>query len=527
MRLRTGLLCALLASVACNSSSQPAPDSGLPPGTDATTVPETTVASTVEGPIRGALPDGTIYDVILEPRTHEEVRGVTAGLLVEPAGEVVNMSFRREKDSSTGWHGDTYRLRDAAWTVEIPFPPSALAALGPDGRRRVEESVRLSTHLGLPVVELGLPLLWAGDDAVPMQVSYETFAVRRGCPGPAVACNPTHAVGAIPLEEISPDAPVWSAEAEVVSYSLRPPTDRHYYDPGPLAGRSGHDLLWTGEEMIVWGGTGPLRMDGAAFDPDTGEWRMLASAPLEEEKLTRAVWARSRMIVVSAEATVAYDPGDDTWTRLGEGLAPPAEPGQIVWTGDQVAVWNEGGFRVFPSDADDWRELPSPGTDMPGVFRVADGRLYAVGGKACPDRFISEWTGEGWRVVTAAPTTEEGCPSPEQTAVVGDRFLIWQDDGQPTRLYEPSHDRWEETAPIPLPPVDRPSGPLEMDNRLLVPGNQQGAVFDPANGNWARVDLPGHARAETTVWTGTEVLMWDRCCYEPDDVDAWRWTPPD
>lgn len=524
MLLRTGLLCVLLAAVACSPPSQPAPDSGSPPDTEATLPSQTTAI--VDGPIRGALPDGTIYDVILEPRADEEVTEVTAGLLVDPAEEMAEVSFLPDDDRPTGWHGEIYRLRDAAWTVEIRFPPSALEALAPDGRRRVEESVRLSTHLGLPVMELAPPLLWAGDEAAPMRVSYETFAVRRGCPGPAVACNPTHAVGVIPLEEISPDAPVWSAEAEVVSYSLRPPTDPHYYDPGPLTGRSGHDLLWTGEEMIVWGGTGPLRMDGAAFDPDTGDWRMLPSVPLDDDQPTRAVWAEDRMMVVSAEATVAYHPGDENWTRLGEGLEPPAEPGQLAWTGDEVMVWDDGGVRAFRPDAGSWLELPSPGP-MPAALRMEDRRLYAIGGEACPERVISEWTGESWREVSAVPPPEQSCPPPAQTAVVGDRFVVWHGVEHPTHVYQPSDDRWAEMAPVPLPPLDRPLGPVDMGDRFLVPGNQEGAIFDPADDRWTPVDLPGHGRAGTTVWTGTEVLMWDRCCYEPDDVDAWRWTPPD
>lgn len=520
-------MCVLLAAGACTTPSQPAPDSGSPPATEATTLPsETTTTSISDGPIRGALPDGTIYDVILEPRAGEEVTEVTAGLFVDPAEEVVEVSFRRDDDRPAGREGETYRLRDGAWTAELRFPSSALEIVAPDLRASVEESVRLSTHLGLPVMELEPPWRWAGDDTVPMQVSYETFAVRRGCPGPAVACNPTHAVGAIPLEEISPDAPTWSAEAEVVSYSLRPSTDPHYYDPGPLAGRSGHDLLWTGEEMIVWGGTGPLRMDGAAFDPDTGEWRMLPSVPLEDQP-TRALWAGERMVVVSAEATVAYQPEDDSWVGLGDGLEPSPEPGLMVWTGDEVMVGDDGGVRAFRPELGRWRDLPSPGPPPAGL-RMEDGRLYAIGGEVCPERLISEWTGESWREVTTPPSPEQGCPHPAQVAVGGDRFVVWHDVDQPTLVYEPSDGRWAEAVPVPLPPLDRPSGPLDIGGgRFLVPGNQEGAIFDPTDNTWTRVDLPGHGRAETTVWTGSEVLMWDRCCYEPDDVDSWRWTPPD
>ena len=43
-------------------------------------------------------------------------------------------------------------------------------------------------------------------------------------------------------------------------------------DPGPLASRIGAAAVWTGDEVLIWGGRndeGALR-DGAAFDPETG-----------------------------------------------------------------------------------------------------------------------------------------------------------------------------------------------------------------------------------------------------------------
>lgn len=62
----------------------------------------------------------------------------------------------------------------------------------------------------------------------------------------------------------------------------------------PLLARSGAVAVWTGSEMVVFGGdTGPpcppgarcigptvdeLALDGAAYDPDTDSWRPVAGA---------------------------------------------------------------------------------------------------------------------------------------------------------------------------------------------------------------------------------------------------------
>src|SRR5438132_12123259 len=49
----------------------------------------------------------------------------------------------------------------------------------------------------------------------------------------------------------------------------------------PIAGRISEGVVWTGKEMIVWGGVsaGAQVADGAAYDPAADSWRKLAPAP--------------------------------------------------------------------------------------------------------------------------------------------------------------------------------------------------------------------------------------------------------
>ena len=50
----------------------------------------------------------------------------------------------------------------------------------------------------------------------------------------------------------------------------------------PIAPRSEYAAVWTGKEMIVWGGySGNTQYgDGAAYDPATRTWTKLAAGPL-------------------------------------------------------------------------------------------------------------------------------------------------------------------------------------------------------------------------------------------------------
>lgn len=50
--------------------------------------------------------------------------------------------------------------------------------------------------------------------------------------------------------------------------------------PSPLSPRADHSVVWTGREMIVWGGDagGSYFADGAAYDPRRDTWRKIAPA---------------------------------------------------------------------------------------------------------------------------------------------------------------------------------------------------------------------------------------------------------
>jgi len=60
-----------------------------------------------------------------------------------------------------------------------------------------------------------------------------------------------------------------------------------------------HSAVWTGREMIVWGGDGffEYEANGAAYRPRVDRWRPLPRGPLEARAAHSAVWAGKRMLV--------------------------------------------------------------------------------------------------------------------------------------------------------------------------------------------------------------------------------------
>src|ERR1051326_916360 len=121
----------------------------------------------------------------------------------------------------------------------------------------------------------------------------------------------------------------------------------------PPAGRERPPAVWTGAEMIIWGGYGGLSLNtGARYNPSTDEWisTSTSNAPSARAFHT-AVWTGTEMIVwgggyyggsdISPVNTGGrYDPATDTWTATTTSNAPAARAVHTgVWTGNQMIIW--------------------------------------------------------------------------------------------------------------------------------------------------------------------------------------------
>jgi hypothetical protein len=117
---------------------------------------------------------------------------------------------------------------------------------------------------------------------------------------------------------------------------------------GAPSPRLGAPAVWTGSEMIVWGGhdSGADHAnlyDGAKYDPVSESWQPIATLPDEGTDSQNAVWADGRMMVWLGNAGWMYDPDRDEWTRMNPDGAPQdAERAAIAWTGSEFIVWGGG-----------------------------------------------------------------------------------------------------------------------------------------------------------------------------------------
>jgi hypothetical protein len=324
----------------------------------------------------------------------------------------------------------------------------------------------------------------------------------------------------------------------VETSAARSPFDPNYLNPGPLDPRLSADLVWTGEEMIVWGGKQSrdgltTLVDGAAFSPDTDEWRVIAPFPLQGPQATRAVWGDGEMIVVSPNGTFGYDPLSDSWRTIADGVVPSEWHDRMLYFEGKVYVWARSSLiHELTLETGQWRSIEGP--EMPmltsqysGVLRSTNGRLIAVTEDAafCSGKSHSELVGETWAPLpdmTLATEVDSDCSTANQSASVSNGLVIWEDESHPSAIYSASTNDWRELPPIPLGGMEGPTGPVSMGTgHFLVPRWGQAAIFDATTEEWTRVLLPGQGTDAEMIWTGEEILAWGIW----ESFDAWKWTP--
>jgi outer membrane protein assembly factor BamB len=277
---------------------------------------------------------------------------------------------------------------------------------------------------------------------------------------------------------------------------------------GAPSGREDQSQVWTGKEMIVWGGrvhiTGTPTNTGARYDPANDAWlgaTSTANAP-PATKCHSGVWTGREMIVwggwnsgwVVQNAGYRYDPATNTWLgTISSAGAPSARRSHTaVWTGTEMIVWGgdvEGaasstptatGARYNPA-TDTWTTMSTDGapsarwhhsaiwtgTEMV-VWGGHDGTA-AVNSGARYNPATDTWTG-------ALTTT--GTPSARQahSAVwTGTEMIVW--------------------------------GGNENDNYIATGGR-----YDLANDTWidatTATAAPSARRSHRAIWTGAEMIVW-------------------
>lgn len=203
--------------------------------------------------------------------------------------------------------------------------------------------------------------------------------------------------------------------------------------PGPVSSRAGGVEVWTGTELIVWGGGrpgDPSAANGAAYDPEADTWRRIAEAP-RGLNAASGMWTGTEVLVFGSlldgrnwadtqtSVGLSYDPAEDMWSEIPPSrLSPQATSAN--WIADRMVAWDyEVRWQEFEPTSGEWT---SPQV-MPFEFNecypdsvVAADLVFAFfcGRAAVYDPALGMWGSLG------------GGPLDDEMQVHGNSYKVWR-----------------------------------------------------------------------------------------------------
>jgi N-acetylneuraminic acid mutarotase len=263
--------------------------------------------------------------------------------------------------------------------------------------------------------------------------------------------------------------------------------------------RSGHTAVWTGTQMIVWGGEdniGPVKT-GAKYNPATNRWISISVSNSPTARFGhKAVWTGNRMIIWGGAAIPniyfnsggIYNPSTNTWINPSLTNAPSARSAHTaIWTGTQMIVW--GGFSLDSGARDDGAKY-NPKTDIWMPISTPAGRAA----------HSAIWTGTEmiiWGGIDSADFNTGGSYSPSTDAWIATNTI-----GAPT-------SRWDHTA-VWTGSEMMVWGGLHFDGTNFTVLNT-GGRYNPASNTWTPTTITNAPTARTghvALWTGSEMIVW-------------------
>jgi N-acetylneuraminic acid mutarotase len=318
---------------------------------------------------------------------------------------------------------------------------------------------------------------------------------------------------------------------------------------GAPLGRTYPNLVWTGTEMLVWGGRSGSVSGGGRYDPAADSWSGLSSLDAPTGAYSTAVWSGAEMIAWGGCTGTPfcdtwsgtggrYDPATDSWAPTSTSNAPQARAGHAaVWIGDEMLVWgghNGGGYlgsgaRYHPV-TDTW--TPVSGLGAPSLRRdpqvLWTGSVVLVWGGVNGFLDGSMRTGgrydplsDSWEPIS---TTDPDALRTRHTAVwTGAEMVVWGGAGDGSastatntgRLYDPATDSWSDTSTAGAPPGAWGASTVWTGTEMIVWGGASGSVlrdtggrYNPLTNSWTAM-ATSEGRADSAhVWTGTEMIVW-------------------
>ena len=313
------------------------------------------------------------------------------------------------------------------------------------------------------------------------------------------------------------------------------------------AERSAHTAVWTGTEMIIWGGgIGGIELNtGGRYNPATDSWTELSvdGAPIARDQHI-AVWTGNEMVIWGGRYLFnglnylrsggRYDPKTDTWTATSLSGAPSSRSDHTgIWDGSEVLIWGgydgssylDTGARYNPT-TNTWQTIttnnaPSGRENHTAIWTGSEMIIWGgrnlvnlnSGKRYDPD--VDQWLN--------LTTTDAPIHRYNHSAVWdGERMIIWGGAFGNSRYntggrYDPDTDSWQATSVNNAPAGRIRHSAIWSGNEMVIWGGHDpdlfsdGGRYNPITDSWTAVsqsNVPVARYYHTTVWTGSQMIIW-------------------
>lgn len=320
-------------------------------------------------------------------------------------------------------------------------------------------------------------------------------------------------------------------------------------DYGRLAPRRYHSAVWTGTELILWGGAGAATVlgDGIRYNPAQGTWSRLPANGAPSPRWGHSVvWSGTEVIIWGGQDAggiclndgARFNPVSGTWLPISPTNAPSARYGHtavwlstgrmVIWGGQDASGYAPGGGRYAPQN-DTWagvnpHGMPAPRADHTAVA-MSDVAMLIWGGRNGGGAL-----GSGGRYDTKSDvwsevrTTDMAPRYGHAAAWSGEEMVIWGGQGadgsylNDGRSYNPTLDLWSSVPTNGAPSARARHTVLLGERDIFVWGGvgtngclADGARYRVGRTSWTALgsaQAPAARADHAAVWTGSRMLIW-------------------
>lgn len=420
----------------------------------------------------------------------------------------------------------------SAPTGKLEISAGGEAALVVNGRQEfsgADARFTLPRHASDPTADLAEGMVYFNTSTNKLRV-YQSGAWSDVAPGSSGTGLPT---GSIVFGETPNDSNLLGAGL------VRVPSADFTSDSKAPDARVDFSAVWTGTEMIVWGGYGPAAVfnTGGRYNPSTNTWLPVSTVNAPSPRARHsAVWTGIAMMIWGGTNTQGtfyndgyfYDPGNDTWQPLPSFGAPTprhmafaqmTSNGVMIWGGgDASAALNTGA--IFDFNFYGWTPMSTVNAPVPrswpGIAWTGSKLIVWSGG--VPGGFVN--TGAMWDLATdtwtAMTTANSPAPRRESRAVwTGTEMIVW---GGVTNMpvvsggrFNPATDTWSALPTAGAPLAYEGHTMIWTGTEAIVWGGLGGARYNPVTDSWSPIghtNEPPSTVSHQTVWTGTHMVAW-------------------